>query len=286
MAVNYLYKLVGAFGDPIAENPTRVMFEAAFRKLNLQWTYQNINVRAGDLADAVAGLRAMNFSGINLTIPHKVQVLKYLDGVSEDAGLMGAVNTVRRDGEKLIGENTDGKGFMRALTQDAGVEPGGRRVVILGAGGAARAVGIELSLAGARQITVVNRTQKRGKALVSLLNKKTPVEAEYHPWDSTFTIPAGTEILINATSIGLYPDVDAKPDIDFEGIEKGMTVCDVIPNPPQTVLLNEAAGRGAQTIDGLGMLVYQATIAFKMWTGMDAPVDEMKRAIRGEFGLS
>ena len=131
MATNYLYELVGAFGDPIAENPTRVMFEAAFKKLKLQWTYLNIQVRQEDLRDAVRGLKAMNFRGINLTIPHKVQVLAYLDGVSGDAGLMGAVNTVRREGDKLIGENTDGKGFLRALSEDARLDPKGKRVVLL-----------------------------------------------------------------------------------------------------------------------------------------------------------
>ncbi|MCK4924834.1 MAG: shikimate dehydrogenase [Spirochaetes bacterium] len=285
MAKSYLYYLVGAFGDPIAENPTRVMFEAAFRKLKLQWMYLNINVRGGDLRDAVKGLRAMNFSGINLTIPHKVQVLKYLDSVSKDAALMGAVNTVRRDGVKLIGENTDGKGFITALTGDAGVDPKDRHVVLLGAGGAARAISVELALAGSKEIIVVNRTEKRGRELTALLNKKTPASAAYEKWDNTFRVPDGTDILVNATSIGLFPDVEARPDIDYESLVKYMTVCDVIPNPPRTPFLNEAEKRGAQTIDGLGMLVYQAAIAFKMWTGEEAPVEEMKRAINAEFGL-
>jgi shikimate dehydrogenase len=285
MATNYLYELVGAFGDPIAENPTRVMFEAAFKKLKLQWTYLNIHVKREGLRDAIRGLRAMSFRGINLTIPHKVRVIQYLDGVSDDAGLMGAVNTVRRDGDKLIGENTDGKGFLRALTQDGEVEPGGKRVVLLGAGGAARAVGVELALAGAERVTIVNRSEKRGRELYALLRKKTPVRVSYVPWERTFSIPGDTDILVNATSIGLFPKVDEKPDIRYESIPNGATVCDVIPNPPQTPFLKEAERRGAKTIDGLGMLVYQAAIAFKMWTGQDAPQKEMKRAIRGEFGL-
>lgn len=285
MAKNYMYNLVGAFGDPIAENPTRVMFEAAFRKLNLQWMYLNINVKGGNLRDAVRGLRAMNFSGINLTIPHKVQVIKYLDDVSDDAALMGAVNTVRREGEMLVGENTDGKGFITALTVDAAVDPKGKQVVLLGAGGAARAISVELALAGVKEIVVVNRTEKRGKELTSLLNKKTHTHARYEKWDRTYRVPDGTDILVNATSIGLFPDVEARPDIDYESIVRGMNVCDVIPNPPRTPFLTEAEKRGAHTIDGLGMLVYQAAIAFRMWTGVEAPVDEMKKAIRGEFGL-
>ncbi len=285
MEKSYLFKLAGAFGDPIEENPTRVMFEAAFRKLNLQWTYQNIHVKKDDLEDAVKGLRAMNFSGINLTIPHKVRVLQYLDGVSEDAALMGAVNTVRREGSRLIGENTDGKGFLTALTGDAGVDPKGKKVVLLGAGGAARAVGVELALAGARRIIIVNRTEKRGEELTALLAEKTPVDASYEKWDTTFRLPSDTDILANATSIGLFPDVDARPDLEYDTVKKGMTVCDVIPNPPRTPFLAEAEKRGAVTIDGLGMLAWQAAIAFKMWTGREAPVEEMKKAIRDEFGL-
>ena len=285
MEKSYLFKLAGAFGDPIEENPTRVMFEAAFRKLNLQWTYQNIHVKKDDLEDAVKGLRAMNFSGINLTIPHKVRVLQYLDGVSEDAALMGAVNTVRREGSRLIGENTDGKGFLTALTGDAGVDPKGKKVVLLGAGGAARAVGVELALAGARRIIIVNRTEKRGEELTALLAEKTPVDASYEKWDTAFRLPSDTDILANATSIGLFPDVDARPDLEYDTVKKGMTVCDVIPNPPRTPFLAEAEKRGAVTIDGLGMLAWQAAIAFKMWTGREAPVEEMKKAIRDEFGL-
>jgi shikimate dehydrogenase len=287
MATNYLYELVGAFGDPIAENPTRVMFEAAFKKLKLQWTYLNIQVRQEDLRDAVRGLKAMNFRGINLTIPHKVQVLTYLDGVSSDAGLMGAVNTVRREGGKLLGENTDGKGFLRALSEDASLDPEGKRVVLLGAGGAARAISVELALAGANTIIIVNRSEKRGKELASLLRKKTSVGVSFVQWDRSFSIPDDTDILVNATSIGLFPNVDEKPDIVYDSIPHAATVCDVIPNPPRTRFLREAEERGLKkTIDGLGMLVYQAAIAFKMWTGKDAPVQEMKRAIRGEFGLS
>jgi shikimate dehydrogenase len=284
MEKSYVYHLVGAFGDPIEENPTRVMFEAAFRKLNLQWTYQNLHVKKDDLEDAIKGIRAMNFSGINLTIPHKVRVLQYLDSVSEDAALMEAVNTVRREGDRLIGENTDGKGFLTALTGDAGVDPKGKRVVILGAGGAARAVGVELALAGARQIIIVNRTEERGKELTALLNDKTPVDASYEKWNTIFRLPDDADILVNATSIGLFPDVEARPDIEYDSVKKGMTVCDVIPNPPRTPFLQEAEKRGAATIDGLGMLAYQAAIAFNMWTGQEAPIEEMKRAIRAEFG--
>ena len=158
------------------------MQEAAFQALDLNWRYLTIEVYPEDLADAFKGLRAMNFQGINLTIPHKVEVLKYLDEVAADAKLMGAVNTVRREGQKLIGENTDGKGFLRSLREDAQVDPAGKRVVVLGAGGAARAMTVELALAGAAHLTIVNRSAARGQALVQLLNEQTPVKADFVQW--------------------------------------------------------------------------------------------------------
>lgn len=280
----YKAELVGVFGHPVAENPTIVMQEAAFKELGLNWRYLTIEVYPQDLVDAFKGLRAFNMQGINLTIPHKVEVLKYLDEVAEDAQLIGAVNTVVRRGDKLRGENTDGKGFMRSLVDDAGVEPAGKRVVILGAGGAARAISVELALAGAADITIVNRSVERGQLLVKLLNDKTPTTARFVPWNSTYALSPEVDVLVNATSIGLFPEVTANPDIDFATISAGMTVCDVIPNPPQTPFLAEAAARGAATLDGLGMLVYQGAIGFKMWTGMDAPVEVMHQALAKVFG--
>lgn len=281
---NYQAELVGVFGNPVAENPTGVMQEAGFAACGLNWRYLNITVYPEDLAAAMQGLRAMNFKGINLTIPHKVAVIQYLDAVSPNAQLMGAVNTVRREGDRLIGENTDGKGFLTALRDDAQVDPRDKRVVVLGAGGAARAITVELALAGAETIIIVNRTPQRGQELVKLLNDQTPTTAEFIQWPATYAVPDGVDLLVNATSIGLYPDVDGLPSLALDTIRPGMVVCDVIPNPPHTRLLQEAERRGARTIDGLGMLVYQGAIAFKMWTGYDAPVDVMHKALAAEFG--
>lgn len=282
-APNYKAELVGVFGHPVAENPTVVMQEAAFRALNLNWRYLTIEVHPQNLANAFQGMRAMHFQGINLTIPHKVEVLKYLDGVAPDAALMGAVNTVRCEGDKLIGENTDGKGFLQSLKNDAKIDPQGTQVVVLGAGGAARAITVELALAGAKQITIVNRTPRRGEALVKLLNDKTPTSAVFVPWDGTYAILPETDVVVNATSIGLFPNVDEKPDIDYTTITAAMTICDVIPNPPYTPFLQAADACGAKTLDGLGMLVYQGAIGFTMWTGLDAPVEVMHQALKEVF---
>ena len=280
---NYLSELTGVFGYPVSENPTIVMQEAAFKAKGLNWRYINLEVQPENLADAMSGLRAMNFQGINLTIPHKVAVLQYLDEVAPDATLIGAVNTVRRDGDRLIGENTDGKGFLRALQQDAGLNPTGKRVVILGAGGAARAIGVELALAGAGEITIVNRTRERGEGLADHLNTETNTAAIFVHWDADFVVPQETDIVINATSIGLFPDIDARPAVNYDSLHAGMLVCDVIPNPPHTPFLKEAELHGAQTLDGLGMLVYQGAIGFTMWTGEEAPVEEMHEALSDAF---
>jgi shikimate dehydrogenase len=185
---NYKAELVGVFGHPVAENPTVVMEEAGFQALELNWRYLTIEVLPEDLAAAMRGMRAFNMKGINLTIPHKVEVLKYLDEVKPDAALMGAVNTVVRIGDKLVGENTDGKGFMRALTQDAKVNPKGKKVLVLGAGGAARSITVELALAGAQQITIVNRSVERGKGLTELINSKTPAKASFAAWQGRYAI--------------------------------------------------------------------------------------------------
>lgn len=281
-APNYKAELTGVFGHPVAENPTGVMQEAAFTALGLNWRYLTIEVLPDDLPAAIQGLRAMQFAGINCTLPHKVAVLPLLDGVAPDARMMGAVNTVRREGDRLIGENTDGKGFMRALAE-AGVAATGKRVVILGAGGAARAISMELALAGVEQITLVNRSAERMAVLAALLQEHTPVRVETALWQEQYHVPEGTHILINATSIGLYPEVDRMPAVEMASIAPAMLVCDVIPNPPQTAFLRAAAARGAQTLDGLGMLVYQGAIAFTMWTHEEAPVNVMRKALADVF---
>jgi shikimate dehydrogenase len=284
-APNYKAELVGLFGHPVAENPTVVMLEAAFAELALNWRYLTIEVLPQDLAAAMQGMRAFNMRGVNLTIPHKVAVLQFLDEVKPAAALIGAVNTVIREGERLIGENTDGKGFMTALTHDAAVDPKGKRVVVLGAGGAARAITVELALAGAERLTVINRSPERGRELVALLNDRTPVKADFQAWNGSYAVRAGTDLLVNATSIGLFPNVDDRPEIAYESITPGMVVCDVI-IAPSTPFLDEARRHGARTLDGLGMLVYQGAIGFKLWTGIEAPVKVMYGALARAFGLA
>ncbi len=281
---SYKEELVGVFGYPVAENPTCVMQQAAFEACGLQWRYLTIEVRPEQLADAIRGLRAFNMRGINLTIPHKVAVIPYLDRLSPEAQLIGAVNTVVAQGDELVGYNTDGKGFLRSVREDAGVDPRGKRVVFLGAGGAARAMAVEMALAGASHITIVNRTPPRGEELARHLRERTHVAADYVPWQAEYVVPPDADILINATSIGLSPNVTEMPRVAIPSIRRDLLVCDVIPNPPHTAFLAAAERQGARTLDGLGMLVYQGAIAFQMWTGVEPPIDVMRRALEEVFG--
>jgi shikimate dehydrogenase len=282
MSGNLRAELVGAFGDPIDENPTGLMQEAAFAAAGLNWRYLLLRVGADELAAAVAGLRAMGFRGMNLTIPHKVAVIRHLDEIAPSAATIGAVNTIRREGNRLIGENTDGKGFVRSLA-DVGVDLKGARLVILGAGGAARAMAVESALAGASQITIVNRSPARGCEVAQLLTERLRTQASFSPWEGLYRFPEDADIVVNATSVGLFPDVAAMPSVDMTSLRPAMLVCDVIPNPPRTHFLRTAAERGARTLDGLGMLVYQGAIAFKLWTGIEPDVAVMRAALEREF---
>lgn len=285
MGKSYRSELVGVFGCPVEENPTGVMEEAAFAKMGLDYRYLTIRVEKGDLKTAMEAVKAFQMKGINLTIPHKVEVLKYLDELSPAAEIIGAVNmVVNRDG-KLWGENTDGKGFLLSLEQE-GVAVEGKKVVILGAGGAARAIAVEMALAGAAKIWIVNRGVERGEELTGLLKDKTRAQAEYIKWEGTLKLPADADIVVQATSIGLYPNVQEKPDIDYDTITGQMVVSDVVFNDPHTLFLQEAEKRGARTVNGLGMLVNQGAKNFTLWTGVEAPVDVMTETLKREFGLA
>ena len=285
-ALNFQQELVGCFGQPVAENPTQAMVEAAFRRHGLDWRYLTIEVAPEHLAAAVAGARAMGFKGFNCTIPHKLAVIPHLDGLGASAALMGAVNcVVVRDG-RLIGENTDGKGFVAGIGRL--LDPAGKSMVLLGAGGAARAIAVEMALAGCGKITVVSRDAAQGRTLADLLNGKVRavapgVSAAHAPWQGDFIVPEGTDILVNATQVGLFPDVEARLALDVGTLRPGMAVVDVIPNPPRTRLIRDAEARGCRVLDGLAMLVGQGRIGIEYWTGIDPDEDVMRAALEAVF---
>ena len=276
-------ELVAVFGQPVEENPTQAMIEAAFAAAGLDWRYLTIEVAPAGLGDAVRGARAMGFRGLNLTIPHKVAVVEHLDRLSPAATLIGAVNCVVREGGELVGENTDGAGFLAALRRRR--ESAGMRCVLLGAGGAARAIAVELALAGAGRITVVNRSTERGRELGALLEEHV-AEVRVEQLGGRYLVPAGTDLVVNATSIGLYPDVDAEVPIGLDEVAGRALVADVIPNPPETRFLREAAATGCETLDGLEMLVEQGRIGFELWTGVEPDARVMRDALRRAFAAS
>lgn len=286
MEKNYRSEITGVFGDPIEGNPTGVMEEAAYAQCGLNFRYITFKVAKDDLAAAMRAVRAFHMRGVNLTMPHKIAVLPYLDELSEAAMVIGAVNTVVvRDDGKLLGENTDGKGFVQAL-KNAGASPSGKNVVILGAGGAARAIAVECALAGAGKISIFNRTVSKAKELAKTITENSKSESAGYAWEPGLAIPRRTEILINATCVGLKPHQDERPDINYETITANMIVSDVVFNPSRTRFLEEAEKHGARTVNGLGMLACQGALNFTLWTGVDAPLQVMEDVLRREFGES
>ena len=266
MASGFKSELTGSFSTPCDDNPTVIMIEAAYRHLSLAWRYINAEVQPDGLAAAVAGARAMGWRGFNLSMPHKVAVIEHLDGLGESARLINAVNCVVRRGEKLIGENTDGKGFLASLTPIR--DPHGAHVMLLGAGGAARAIAVELVLAGVRKLSIFNRSPSRGEELARLVRAAKPIGVTADAWTGDVAIPADVDVLVNCTSIGLG-DATARVPVAANTLRPDLIVADVIPNPPRTRFLAESAAAGCRIIDGLGMLTGQGLLGIGYWTGMD-----------------
>ncbi len=281
----YLSLLTGSFSQPAGDNPTVAMVEAAYRAMGLDARYVNCDVSPDRLAAAVGGAVAMGWRGFNCSLPHKVSVIELLDELTEAATIIGAVNcvSVHDSGgtSRLVGENTDGKGFVASLRSV--VDPSGQHVVIFGAGGAARAIAVETALAGAAHLTIVNRTAERGRQLAGLVAAKTRASAEYASWTTDFAIPASAGVVVNATSIGLS-DTEARLDLDPTTLHSGQVVADVIPNPPRTALLRDAEAAGATTLTGLGMLVNQGVAAIRLWTGQEPDPAVMHAELTRIFG--
>jgi shikimate dehydrogenase len=273
---------VAVYGDPVEGNPTSIMQNAAFEHAGLDWRYLDFTVPAEALEDAIRAARVLGFGGLNLTLPHKVAVIPLLDGLEPSAEISGACNTVVRQPDgRLIGSNTDGSGFVWSL-RDEGVDPRGLEVVLLGAGGAARAVSVELALAGARRITIANRHASKRDDLVGILGGRTAVEAVGMAWNGTLVVPA-CDVLVDCTPVGMGSGAaaEAHVDVDLSGLSSQTIVCDLNPERSDTAFLRLARQRGHRTIDGLGMLARQGAAGFKAWTGQDAPLAVMIEALGG-----
>ena len=269
-------KLFFLLGYPLEHTFSPRMQNRAFDSLGMDCSYWPVEVSAEDLPVVFGGLKRMNTAGFNVTIPHKLRIMNLLDEIDPLAAAIGAVNTIcMRDG-KAVGYNTDGEGFVRNLEEGLGVTPAGKTVMLLGSGGAARAIAMTLASRGARKVFICNRTRGTAEALAAEINGKIGNCAEAIPMETAFmagVIP-GCDILVNCTSVGMHPDTDATP-IDPGLLFRDIIVADIVYNPRMTRLLSAARDAGCRYINGLGMLVYQGAEAFRLWTGVMPPVDAM-----------
>jgi shikimate dehydrogenase len=277
MMISGKTKVFGIFGYPVEHTFSPGMHNAAFAKLRMDACYVPFTVNPAQLKDAVSAVAALGLCGLNITVPHKEKVLARLDDLSEEARLIGAVNTIQIQDGKLIGHNTDGRGFIRSLRENAGFNPKGKTVLLIGSGGAARAVGFSLSLAGVRKVIFFDVDAKKADTLARDIRKKTGIDAHSIAVDALAPSAAAADCLINATPLGMKKD-DPLP-LKKEFIQKKHLVCDLVYNPAETALLKAAKERGANRLPGIGMLLYQGVIAFEIWTGARAPVSVMKNAL-------
>jgi len=270
----------GIIGYPVKHSLSPLMQTAAFKELSLDAVYVPFEVKPENLKEAVLGLKALSVKGFNITVPHKEKVIEHLDFLSEEAEFLGAVNTVKEEEGKLTGYNTDAEGFARSLEEE-GVEVEGKRVLMLGAGGAAKAVGYALLKRGAKFLSVVNRNFQRAKALGELLGKVGNVLIYPLKESTVEVLLKDTDIIVNTTSVGMKKEDPLL--FDYSKIPDGITVVDIIYNPCKTPLLKAAKEKGCKTINGLGMLVHQGAVAFEIWTGRRAPISVMKRVLEEEL---
>jgi shikimate dehydrogenase len=275
-----IYLLIG---DPVERSPSPAMHNAAFKALGLKSVYIALPVPKPMLTQVMAGIRAMAIAGLNVTVPHKIAVIEMLDKLEESAKLVGAVNTVKNVKGKLVGFNTDGEGALRALEQKAGTLTG-KKVVLLGSGGAARAIAFSLAKAGAG-ISIANRTVSRSRALSQEIERKLGVGVKSLGLSrSELTkVVKQADVLINATTVGMHPNV-GQTLVTADMMHRGLVVNDIVYKPLETRLLREAKQTGAKTVDGLGMLVHQGALSFEIWTGRRAPIKVMEAATRQELG--
>jgi shikimate dehydrogenase len=279
-----LQQILGIIGYPVSHSLSPLMHNTAIESLGLNYCYHAFEVKPGDIPDAIRGIRAMRIRGINVTIPHKEAVIPLLDEISPETKLMGAVNTISLQGERLIGHNTDGRGFVQSLKLEARVHPRKKNILILGAGGAARGLAIQLASEGASRIVIANRTYQRAEKLSNDLLQKTGYAASTPlPLEDNVIRDCMTDvdIIINTTSIGMKKK--DPPVLSYDLLSKRHLVCDIVYHPLETPLLREARKRGARVLNGLGMLIHQGSLSFQIWTGKKFPVDLIRKKLISEL---
>ncbi|CCQ93699.1 Shikimate dehydrogenase [[Clostridium] ultunense Esp] len=269
--------LYGLFGNPVAHSLSPVMQQAAFMERGFNAVYLAFAIQKEKLKEAVEAIRALSIQGVNVTIPYKVEVIPFLDEVEEEASIIGAVNTIKNEGGRLRGYNTDGKGFIRSLEEEFHPDWSSMNGTILGAGGAVRSVAVALARKGVKRITIVNRNREKAEELARLISAWTSVQVE--GWERLSSTLKGSNLLINGTPIGMHPHVEETP-VAQEALHQDLIVSELVYTPLYTRLLREAKEKGAKIHPGLMMFVYQGAIAFEIWTGKTAPVNLMEQVVR------
>ncbi|MCR6546761.1 shikimate dehydrogenase [Dehalobacterium formicoaceticum] len=275
-------QLLGIFGHPITHSLSPDMQNAALQETGLdqKYVYLPFDILPKHLEAAVASLPVLGARGVNITLPHKEKVLPLLDDLDPQALAIGAVNTVLHENGRLKGYNTDGLGFIRSLREEGQCDPYGKTILLLGAGGAARAIAAAMILQGAKEIMILNRTLPRAEPIQEMIQNMGGTSSiyDFSPEDLTEKIQSA-QIIINTTSVGLYPPDQSLLAEYLDGLHGGQLVADIIYHPQETLLLKQAKEKGCATLSGLGMLIYQGAEAFRLWTGVEAPVWAMRASL-------
>ncbi|MFN0027421.1 MAG: shikimate dehydrogenase [Acidimicrobiales bacterium] len=271
-------RVAAVIGDPVAHSLSPVLHNAGFRAAGLDWVYGAFPVPQGQASAALDAMRTLGLAGLSVTMPHKQAVAEALVGrLSGAAASLGAVNCVRWDNGQLVGENTDGDGFVNSLRRELGVDPSGASVAVIGAGGAGRAVVAALAGAGASRLVIINRDRARAERAATLGGRIAEV-------GDHMALPE-VDIIVNATSVGMGRPAWPDPvlPLDSSALRPDQVVADLVYQPVRTGLLHAAEGAGCRTLNGVGMLLYQAVSAFELWTGHSAPVSEMRAAVEAQL---
>lgn len=271
-------KLIGLIGNPVEHSISPQLHNSLSKMLGIELVYVPLKVEKRDLEVVVKALKALDFVGFNVTIPYKREIMKYLDENIKDAILMGAVNTVKKIDGRLYGYNTDAEGFIRSYREEIGEGFKGKKVVLIGAGGVARSIAVKISYEGVEKISLVNRSKERAIELADIVNENIREVVQVYSFnDKTFRMAfEESDIIINTTSLGMYPDIKSTPVINTDYFRSNHIVYDVIYNPQKTKLLSDAEKKGCRIVNGLGMLFYQGINAYEIWTGYRFTEDELK----------
>ena len=277
MKISGKTRVCAIIGDPVEHSLSPVMHNAAFKELGLNLVYVAFTVTRNELKDAISSARTLGLRGLNVTMPHKNAVITYLDETDSTAKAIGAVNTILNNKGKLIGYNTDGVGAMRALKEN-GISPDGKKMLLLGAGGAAKAIAFQAAQE-VEELVILNRTSEKAEKLAELLRKKFGERVKGGALSAEVLKKEmkDADILVNATSVGMHPDVNSSP-VPSDLLRSGLCVMDIIYNPLETKLVTDAKAVGAKVVLGLEMLLYQGAVSFEIWTKHPAPVEVMKKA--------